>query len=226
MNYIAHLTAAMDKIEKDRRLHSSHVALYLALFQYWNINRFKNPISINRQDTLHLSKIGSRNTYHKCMRELSNWGFLLYFPSHDSNKGSIVEMYNFDTTSDTTSGTTSGTTNVLAVGQALVPSINNINKIKQTKHLKQKESKNNFTPPTLQEVLNFFKEQKFSTEEAEPFFLYYQANGWLVGKTKMKNWQAAAKNWILRSKKFQSEKAGKLAPHQLHAKPTNYEETL
>jgi hypothetical protein len=226
MNYIAHLTAVMDKIEKDRRLHSSHVALYLALFQYWNINRFKNPISINRQDTLHLSKIGSRNTYHKCMRELSNWGFLLYFPSHDSNKGSIVEMYNFDTTSDTTSGTTNDTTNVLAVGQALVPSINNINKIKQTKQLKQKESKNNFTPPTLEEVLEFFKIQKFVLEEAEPFFLYYQANGWLVGKTKMKNWQAAAKNWILRSKKFQSEKAGKLAPHQLHAKPTNYEETL
>jgi hypothetical protein len=222
MNYIAHLTAAMDKIEKDRRLHSSHVALYLALFQYWNINRFKNPISINRQDTLHLSKIGSRNTYHKCMRELSNWGFLLYFPSHDSNKGSIVEMYNFDTTSDTTTGTT----NVLAVGQALVPSINNINKIKQTKLLKQKESKKNFTPPTLEEVLNFFKEQKFSTEEAEPFFLYYQANGWLVGKAKMKDWQAAARNWILRSKKFQAEKNGKLTPHQLHAKPTNYEETL
>jgi len=222
MNYIAHLTAAMDKIEKDRRLHSSHVALYLALFQYWNINRFKNPISINRQDTLHLSKIGSRNTYHKCMRELSNWGFLLYFPSHDSNKGSIIEMYNFDTTSDTTTGTT----NVLAVGQALVPSINNINKIKHTKLLKQKESKIHFTPPTLEEVLNFFKEQKFSTEEAEPFFLYYQANGWLVGKAKMKDWQAAARNWILRSKKFQAEKNGKLTPHQLHAKPTNYEETL
>jgi len=42
----------------------------------------------------------------------------------------------------------------------------------------------------------------------------------------MKNWQAAAKNWILRSKKFQAEKAGKLAPHQLHAKSTNYEENL
>ena len=222
MNYIAHLTAAMEKIEKDGRLHSSHVALYLALFQYWNMNRFKNPISIHREDTLNLSKIGSRNTYYKCMKELSNWGFLLYYPSHDSKKGSIIEMYNFDTTSDTTSDTT----NVLAVGQALVPSINNINKIKHTKLLKQKESKNNFTPPTLEEVLNFFKEQKFSTEEAEPFFLYYQANGWLVGKTKMKDWQAAARNWILRSKKFQAEKNGKLTPHQLHAKPTNYEETL
>ena len=141
MNYIAHLTAAMEKIEKDGRLHSSHVALYLALFQYWNMNRFKNPISIHREDTLNLSKIGSRNTYYKCMTELSNWGFLLYYPSHDSKKGSLVKMYNFDTTSGTTSGTTSDTTNVLAVGQALVPSINNTNINKLSKQNKQGEHK-------------------------------------------------------------------------------------
>ena len=89
-----------------------------------------------------------------------------------------------------------------------------------------KESKTHFTPPSLDEVSTFFIGEKYPTEEAEPFHLYYQANGWLVGKVKMKNWQAAARNWILRSKKFQAEKAGKLTPHQLHAKPTNYEETL
>ncbi len=190
------------------------------------MNRFKNTISIHREDTMRLSKIGSKNTYHKCISELSQWGFFLYCPSHNPMKGSTVKMYKFGTSSGTTTRTSSGTTSVQVPVQALVPSINNINKIKHTKLLKQKESKIHFTPPTLEEVLNFFKEQKFSTEEAEPFFLYYQANGWLVGKAKMKDWQAAARNWILRSKKFQSEKNGKLTPHQLHAKPTNYEETL
>ena len=226
MNYIAHLTAVMERITKDDRLNPSHVSLYLALFQFWNMNRFNNPISIHREDTMRLSKIGSKNTYHKCITELSQWGFFLYCPSHNPMKGSTVKMYKFGTSSGTTTGTSSGTTSGQVPVQALVPSINNINKIKHTKLLKQKESKNNFTPPTLEEVLNFFKEQKFSTEEAEPFFLYYQANGWLVGKAKMKDWQAAARNWILRSKKFQAEKNGKLTPHQLHAKPTNYEETL
>jgi hypothetical protein len=42
----------------------------------------------------------------------------------------------------------------------------------------------------------------------------------------MKNWQAAAKNWMLRSKKFQSEKNQRLVPHQLNVKQTNYEERL
>ena len=226
MNYIAHLTAAMEKIEKDGRLHSSHVALYLALFQYWNMNRFKNPISIHREDTMRLSKIGSKNTYHKCISELSEWGFFLYCPSHNPMKGSTVKMYKFGTSSGTTTRTSTGTTSVQVPVQALVPSINNTNINKLSKQNKQKESKKNFTPPSLEEVLEFFKIQKFVLEEAEPFFLYYQANGWLVGKAKMKDWQAAARNWILRSKKFQAEKNGKLTPHQLHAKPTNYEETL
>ena len=226
MNYIAHLTAAMEKIEKDGRLHSSHVALYLALFQYWNMNRFKNPISIHREDTMRLSKIGSKNTYHKCISELSQWGFFLYCPSHNPMKGSTVKMYKFGTSSGTTTRTSTGTTSVQVPVQALVPSINNTNINKLSKQNKQGESKKNFTPPSLEEVLEFFKIQKFVEDEAEPFHLYYQANGWLVGKAKMKDWQAAARNWILRSKKFQAEKTGKLTPHQLHAKPTNYEETL
>lgn len=212
----------MERIAQDERLNPSHVSLYLALFQFWNMNRFKNPISIHREDTMRLSKIGSKNTYHKCISELSQWGFFLYCPSHNPMKGSTVKMYKFGTSS----GTTTGTTSVQVPVQALVPSINNTNINKLSKQNKQKESKKNFTPPSLEEVLEFFKIQKFVLEEAEPFHLYYQANGWLVGKAKMKDWQAAARNWILRSKKFQAEKSGKLTPHQLHAKPTNYEETL
>lgn len=222
MNYIAHLTAVMERIAQDERLNPSHVSLYLALFQLWNMNRFNNPISIHREDTMRLSKIGSKNTYHKCISELSQWGFFLYCPSHNPMKGSTVKMYKFGTTTRTSTGTTT----VQVPVQALVPSINNTNINKLSKQFKQKESKKNFTPPSLEEVLEFFKIQKFVLEEAEPFHLYYQANGWLVGKAKMKDWQAAARNWILRSKKFQAEKTGKLTPHQLHAKPTNYEETL
>ena len=175
---------------------------------------------------MRLSKIGSKNTYHKCISELSEWGFFLYCPSHNPMKGSTVKMYKFGTSSGTTTRTSTGTTSVQVPVQALVPSINNTNINKLSKQNKQGESKNNFTPPTLEEVLNFFKEQKFSTEEAEPFFLYYQANGWMVGRAKMKNWQAAAKNWIFRSKKFQAEKTIKLVPNQLNAKNTNYEERL
>ena len=38
--------------------------------------------------------------------------------------------------------------------------------------------------------------------EAEKFFNYYESNGWKVGKNPMKNWKAAANNWITNTNKY------------------------
>ena len=34
------------------------------------------------------------------------------------------------------------------------------------------------------------------------FFLHYESNGWLVGRNKMRNWQASARLWNLRQDKY------------------------
>jgi len=36
-------------------------------------------------------------------------------------------------------------------------------------------------------------------KESEKMFNFYESKGWLVGKAKMKNWKAAASNWIARA---------------------------
>ena len=51
-----------------------------------------------------------------------------------------------------------------------------------------------FTIPTINEIKEYCKERK-NNVDAEKFFDYYETKGWLVGKTKMKNWQAAIRNW-------------------------------
>ena len=78
---------------------------------------------------MRLSKIGSKNTYHKCITELSNWGFFLYCPSHNPLKGSVVKMYDFDTSSRTSSESS----NKQVSGQVEVSSINNSNTLKHHK---------------------------------------------------------------------------------------------
>ena len=35
--------------------------------------------------------------------------------------------------------------------------------------------------------------------EAEMLFNYYEANGWRVGKNKMKDWKASVRTWVIRS---------------------------
>lgn len=62
------------------------------------------------------------------------------------------------------------------------------NKIKENKKIY------NIIPPTLEMVKNYCQERK-NTVKAERFINFYEAKGWLVGKTKMKDWQAAVRNW-------------------------------
>lgn len=143
MNYIKHLTGFFDRIVQDRSLNPTHISLYIGLFQFWNINRFQNPISITRDEIMRISKICSKATYHKCMRELNDKGYIKYEPSFNPFKGSMVVLFNFsddlkpvqkkDNNSKKISPVAEQVVNKqetsyeTSTEQALVPSINYIN---------------------------------------------------------------------------------------------------
>jgi len=62
------------------------------------------------------------------------------------------------------------------------------------KESKVKENKGKFIVPSVQELKNEFPEL-----DAQRFHDFYTSKGWMVGKTKMKDWKAAARNWIRRN---------------------------
>jgi hypothetical protein len=151
MNYIKHLTGFFEKVVQDKTLNPTHVSLYIALFQFWNCNRFKNPISISRDEVMRISKISSKATYHKCMKNLHHLGYLDYQPSYNPFKGSVVFLFNFsenlkpETKSDRSTknepiSDTGGeqvlnksyTSEKTSIEQALVPYINNTNILNKT----------------------------------------------------------------------------------------------
>lgn len=51
-----------------------------------------------------------------------------------------------------------------------------------------------FTPPTVDEVFLYCVERK-NTVDPQRFVDFYTSKGWMVGKTKMKDWKAAVRNW-------------------------------
>ena len=52
-----------------------------------------------------------------------------------------------------------------------------------------------FTPPTIEEVRQYCQERG-NTVEAERFVDHYTSNGWRVGgRSQMKDWRAAVRNW-------------------------------
>ena len=91
-----------------------------------------------------------------------------------------------------------------------------------------KERKTNvFVPPSFEEFENYFT-QKIQevgktlnpTHEARQFDAYYGSNGWIVGKTKMKDWKKAVSGWINRA---QETKTDSTKPaYYIPATPENY----
>lgn len=306
MNYIKHLTGFFEKVSVDYDLNPTHISLYMAIFQLWNQNRFQNPISISRDELMRISKIASTATYHKCMKDLTEREYVIYKPSFNPFKGSILEVCNLDFYSKPVPkkelkkrATKSKNDQVIeqvneqVTKQALnkhqtsskhVPYINNINntnsiniakqenlknekkliftnsifdevqesdlKVEKEKEKKLREKKKKIEEaalssraqsrppkPTLEEAQIYFLENKFPEVEAQRFFNYFESNGWLVGgRTKMKDWKAAARNWMLNTKKFGNKpnnsvrtetKTINLNPNHLHVtNQKNYGEAL
>lgn len=51
-----------------------------------------------------------------------------------------------------------------------------------------------FTPPTVGEV-RVYCQERGSIVDPERFVDFYESKGWVVGKTKMKDWRAAVRSW-------------------------------
>lgn len=58
--------------------------------------------------------------------------------------------------------------------------------------------KGTFQKPTLEEVKQYCLERK-NNVDPENFIDYYESNGWLVGKNKMKDWKASVRTWERRN---------------------------
>ena len=294
MNYIKHLTGFFNKINYEPNLNPTHISLYLALFQCWNVNRFKNPTGISREEIMKASKINSKATYHKCMKELELLGFMIYNPTFNPHSCSNIIMINFSEEEKRISKIPQSTRSkneplhnlTESKNEQVIEQVNeqlyiynkkqtvknNLNNTKidietisrnepvqnlnpiiiqkekeiKTESSRQKEKNSakkeklieldllfETTVPSLEMILEYFSFKESSQIEANKFFNYYSSIGWLIGgKTKMKDWKAAARNWMLNTAKFaantqKTDYNSQPKPMHLHtATQKNYDEPL
>jgi hypothetical protein len=301
MNYIKHLTGFFNKISNENSINPTHISLYLALFQCWNVNRFKNPTGISREEIMKASKINSKATYHKCMKELEALGFMEYMPTYNPHSCSNVIMVNFSDElknrpkfEPLTSSKNKPVQNLThSKIEQVTEQVNNVNelkynnlksnqnqnkkvepvqnrtRLKNEQHIEQvdeqvyidnnktytniinkdiyvnseisntensnttpvenqeekscakkEEANNNGITPSIEMILEYFAFKESSETEANKFFNYYSSIGWLVGgKTKMKDWKASARNWIMNQNKFQPKSN---LPQPNHLQTSNY----
>ena len=197
MNYIKHLTGFFDRVAKDKLLNPTHVSLYMSLFQFWNCNRFRNPISISRDEIMRISKISSKATYHKCLKALHAQGYIKYEPSYNPFKGSHVFLFNFSddlkplpksASSNfkpvneqvvNKSCTSDETSSEQVNEQVVVPYINNTNNTndlnnsnglnlgEQSKKIEEENRNDEFVMPSAVEVTLSEKEKKLREKKKE-----------------------------------------------------------
>jgi hypothetical protein len=59
---------------------------------------------------------------------------------------------------------------------------------------KNKTSRTKFTPPTPEQVKEYCLKRKNNVNH-QRWYDHYTSNGWMIGKNKMKDWQAAVRTW-------------------------------
>jgi hypothetical protein len=90
MDKLRYLTDFFEAIGSDARISITHIGIYAALLQYRIENGFANPIQVFSYEIMTLAKLSSAITYHKCVRELSEYGYIRYEPSFNRTKGSKI----------------------------------------------------------------------------------------------------------------------------------------
>lgn len=102
---------------------------------------------------------------------------------------------------------------------------NNIDNNTYANNIHNREiSNSNFLAPKLEEVLEYFtsycEEKKININpqlEAEIFVDFYESKNWFVGKSKMKDWKAAVRNWL----RYKQNKRTSYSAEQQNNKVTN-----
>ena len=64
---------------------------------------------------------------------------------------------------------------------------------------KEKKKRTIFSPPSVAQVSEYCLERQNGID-AQAFVDWYKANGWMVGKNKMRDWRAAVRTWEQRRK--------------------------
>jgi len=84
---------AFIQLTSDDRVTVWHVSVYMAIFFRWRSNSYNNPVPITRKEIMKLAHVGRIATYHKCIRQLKEFGYLEYMPSYDPSLGSQVYLH-------------------------------------------------------------------------------------------------------------------------------------
>ena len=113
-----------------------------------------------------------------------------------TNKGSLITVLNWEDYQKSDQQIDQQMTSKCPTDDQQVTTNNNERIEEQKKNIKYSA----FVPPTTENVREYCCEKGLTFDPGE-FTDFYDSKGWMIGKNKMKDWKAAARNWERNNKK-------------------------
>ncbi len=92
MGSIERLSVLIKEVGRHRDFRQSHVCLYAALLICHFRASGQSAFRVSRREVMCNATIRSFATYHKCIKDLIDWGFIEYEPSYHPKLGSLVRL--------------------------------------------------------------------------------------------------------------------------------------
>ena len=89
---LGNIVAIVDRMADDSRINVLHIVVLLAIVDISYHDGGVNVVTITRKSVMRLSHIRSIATYHKCIRQLEEYGYIKYCPSYNHYSGTTVEL--------------------------------------------------------------------------------------------------------------------------------------
>lgn len=90
MKYTKPLSKFFELIRNDYRISSTHIGIYAALLYFSEDKGYSNPVEAFSTEVMNTAKISAHKTYRKCLKEMTEYGYLRYVPSFKKNQPSKI----------------------------------------------------------------------------------------------------------------------------------------
>jgi len=86
------LNIFFQRIAHDPRIGISHISVFCAILQL-SIAGGEEPVYFKSDEVMRVSKISGLATYHRCIRDLHDYGYIRYVPSYNHRKKNRVYFH-------------------------------------------------------------------------------------------------------------------------------------
>jgi len=197
MNYVELINNFWKK-DIEYNFSDKETTLYFYLLSISNSINWKNPFGLSNSMTI--AKFGwGKKSFDTAKNNLQKAGLISFKPG--DGRGHVYQYTIKDSEKAYQKAPLSAHLSDTLSEQKGATSINiNINKTSKEKDKDKKEKTKvdnrieRFTPPTVAEVAVYCQERNNGID-AQHFVDHYSANGWVRGKTQIKDWKACIRTW-------------------------------